>query len=252
MAPKEVKQQYKPWISKEFLNSIRIREKLYKKFVKAKDKDVKEDYHKKYKQIRNKILSECREIKKLYFQNYFTENANNIKNMWKGIKSIINTSNYSKGQPSSLLVNKELISDPKLVAETFNNYFSSIASQLLGKIHQHGKKCSCHLKNSNPNDFCIKPTHLIEVINTINNLSPNKAMGPNSIPMDIFHLIKLSIAQPLVDIVNLSFEKGSYIEKLAISKVIPIFKDKGSYLEFTNYRPISLLKSKQNNRKTNA
>ena len=46
-----------------------MREKLYKKFVKAKDKDVKEYYHKKYKQIRNKILSECRESEKLYFQN---------------------------------------------------------------------------------------------------------------------------------------------------------------------------------------
>ena len=50
---KEIKQQYKPWISKEILNSIRMREKLNNKFVKAKDKDVKEDYHKKYKQIRN-------------------------------------------------------------------------------------------------------------------------------------------------------------------------------------------------------
>ena len=183
-----------------------MREKNYKKFVKTKDKDVKEDYHKKYKQIRNKILSECRGSKKLYFQNYFTENANNIKNMWKGIKSIIKKSNYSKGQPSSLLVNNELISDLKLVAETFNSYFSSIASELLGKIHHDGKDCSCCLKNSNPNNFFIKPTHLIEVINTINNIRTNKAMGPNSIPMDIFCLIKLSIAQPLVDIINLSFE----------------------------------------------
>ena len=66
-------------------------------------------------------------------------------------------------------------------------------------------------------------------------------MGPNSIPMDIFPLIRLSIVQPLVDIINLSFEKGSYIGKLEISKVIPIFKDKGSNLECNNYRPISLL-----------
>ena len=241
MTPKEVKQQYKPWISKVIQNSIRKRENLYKKFVKAKDKVIKEDYHKKYKEIRNKVLSECRDSKKLYFKNYFSQNANNIKNTWKGIKSIININNNSKGQPSSLLVNNELISDPKLVAETFNKYFSSIAGKLQGKIHHHGKDFSCYLKNSNPNNFFIKPTNMIEVINTINNLSANKAMGPNSIPIDIFHLIKLSVAQPLVNVINLSFEKGSYIENLEISKVIPIFKDKGSYLECNNYRPISLL-----------
>ena len=111
---------------------------------------------------------------------------------------------------------------------------------LVGKFHQHGKDFSCYLKKRNPNNVFIKPTPLFEVINNINNLSTNKAMGPNSIPMDIFHLIKLSSAQPLVDIINLSFEKGSYIEKLKISKVIPIFKDKGIYLECNNYRSISL------------
>ena len=79
------------------------------------------------------------------------------------------------------------------------------------------------------------------MINNINDLSSNKALGPNSIPTNIFHLIKLSVAQPLVNIINLSFEKGIYIDDLKISKVIPIFKDKGSDLEYTNYRPISLL-----------
>ena len=140
-----------------------------------------------------------------------------------------------------MLLDNELIYDPKLVAETFNNYFSSIGSELQGKIHHHSKDFSCYLKNSNTNNFFIKPTYRTEVINTINNLSTNKAVGPNSIPTDIFHLIKLSVAQPSVNIINLSFEKGSYFEKLEISKVIPIFKDKGSNLECNNYRPISLL-----------
>ena len=33
---KEIKQQYKPWIKKEILSSIRKREKFYKNFIKAK------------------------------------------------------------------------------------------------------------------------------------------------------------------------------------------------------------------------
>ena len=82
---------------------------------------------------------------------------------------------------------------------------------------------------------------MTEVINIINTISTNKATGPNSIPTDISQQIKISIAQPLVNIINLSYEKGTYIEDMKISKVIPTFKDKGSDLECTNFRPISLV-----------
>ena len=41
-------------------------------------------------------------------------------------------------------------------------------------------------------------------------------------------------------IFNLSFETGTYPEKLKVSKTIPIYK-KRSKLEPSNYRPISLL-----------
>ena len=90
-------------------------------------------------------------------------------------------------------------------------------------------------------NFFIRPTNEIEIINNINDLKSNKALGPTSIPTDIFHLIKLSVAKPLAEIVNLSFQTGIYIDVLKISKVAPIFKEKGSDLDFSNYRPISLL-----------
>ena len=102
-------------------------------------------------------------------------------------------------------------------------------------------KISLNIKKTVTHTFFINPTGKIEVINIINNLSINKATGPHSIPTDILHLIKFSVAQPLADITNLSFEKGIYMDNLEISKVIPVFKDKGNYLECNNYRPISLL-----------
>ena len=85
---KEIKQQFKPWITKDILISIRKREKLYyKKIIKTKNKDIKDDYHKKYKELRNEILKICRKSKKYYFCNYFISNVNNVKNVWKGIIS---------------------------------------------------------------------------------------------------------------------------------------------------------------------
>ena len=241
MTKKEIKLMFKPWITKDILKSIEERDTLRYKFNHTKDQIKRKEFEKKYKEIKNKILEITRKSKKSYFQNYFAKNASDIKNTWKGIRNLININNKNKKQPKSLLVNNKIITEPKKVAETFNDYFSTIASNLQKKIHHHGKDFTKFLKNENPVNFFIKPTNKIEVVNNINDLNSNKALGPTSIPTDIFHLIKLSVAQPLADIINLSFETGIYIDVLKISRVVPTFKDKGSDLDYSNYRPISLL-----------
>ena len=98
-----------------------------------------------------------------------------------------------------------------------------------------------HLNNRNAHHFFISPTDKIELIDIINTFSIKKSTGPHSIPSDIFHLIKLNVVEPLESIINLSFDKGIYIENLKISKTIPVYKRKGSPLDYNNYRPISLL-----------
>ncbi len=220
--------------------SIVRRDKLYKKYVKAKNLEIKTDYHRKYKDLRNKIVSLCRQSKTSHFQKFFTENALNAKNTWKGIKSIININSTLKNDASSLLINNELITDPMEIANSFNNYFSSIAEELQGKIFQ-GHDFTTYLTDRNDHNFFITPTDKIEIIGIINDIDINKSTGPHSIPSNILHLIKTNVSEPLTYLINLSFEKGVFFDNLKISKTIPIFKDKGSKLDCCNYRPISLL-----------
>ena len=51
----------------------------------------------------------------------------------------------------------------------------------------------------------------------------------------LFHFI----STPLMNIINLSFVKGIFPDKLKIAKVIPIYRAEDPCL-FANYRPISL------------
>ena len=243
MTKKEIKQKMKPWITIDIQTKIRNREKFYKKFIKAKDPLIKEEYHQMYKELRNQIVTLCRDGKKAYYQVFFQNNSNNIKGTWQGIKSIINMRGKNKTMPVSMMDGNKTISDPTAIANHFNQYFSNIASDLQDKIYHIGHSFSEYLNKSQKNShtFFLRPTDTIEVQNTIDNLIVSKAYGPHSIPTDILQLIKPIVAEPLVDIINLSFSTGIYIENLKVAKVIPIFKEKGSDLLCCNYRPISLL-----------
>ncbi|KAK2192589.1 hypothetical protein NP493_26g03050 [Ridgeia piscesae] len=80
----------------------------------------------------------------------------------------------------------------------------------------------------------LSPIDECEVISVVN--------GCKSKPSTDFDDIDLitSIVKPITHIFNLSFQTGTFPEKMNIAKVIPLFKS-GSKNDFNNYRPISLL-----------
>ena len=238
---KEYKQQFKPWITVGIRNSIKRRDSILKDYIRCKNVIKKQELHVNYKNLRNTIVSLIRTSKKSHYQKYFIENTNNIRQTWKGIKSIINIRNTSKCRISSLKIDEEISSDPKVMANSFNNYFSSIGKDLQRQIYYYGNDFTHYLKQPNDHNFFINPTDEVEIINIIDNLCTNKATGPHSIPTDILQIIKFNIVTPLSEIINLSFSTGIYPDNLKIAEVIPIYKDKGSMLECCNYRPISLL-----------
>ena len=66
--------------------------------------------------------------KQAYYKRYFEKNWNNIKNMWKGIKSLISLKTVASSIPTVLSFdNGDTITNSYDIANTFNKYFSSIA-----------------------------------------------------------------------------------------------------------------------------
>jgi len=241
MNKKDFKIQAKPWITPGIIISIKRRDKLLNLYIKTKDLNRKEEFHSQYKYVRNQVVAIIRISKKLYYQNYFSENAKDIKKTWSGIKNIINIQQLTKSQPSSILINNELETDPSKIAEGFNGYFSSIADKLQQNIFSGNNNFSKYLNRPLDYNFLFKSADPDEIIFIINSIESGKATGPYSIPTEILKLVKFNICFPLKEIINMSFATGVYPDLLKIAKVIPIFKNKGDQLLVTNYRPISLL-----------
>ena len=238
---KDKKIQKKPWITSGIRKSIQQRDKLFNNFVKCKDPLRKDEFHRRFKIIRNKVVSITRTSKKLYFKSFFEENSKNLKKTWSGIKSVINIHNANKSAPKSLLVNGEVVKDPAKMANGLNDYFSTVAEKLQDSIHSRDLDFSKYLKNPTSNNFLLEPADPQEVLLIIHSLDSSKASGPSSIPTEVLKLIKNCICFPLTHIINLSFATGIYPSRLKEAKVTPIFKGKGDPQIDSNYRPISLL-----------
>ena len=93
--------------------------------------------------------------------------------------------------------------------------------------------------------FFISPTDKTEMENIISSLDSNKSVGPNSILTKVLKILKNDISTQLSEIFDISFSSGVFPSILKTAKVVPVHK-KDSKLDFSNYRPISLLSNIEN------
>ena len=105
-----------------------VKNKLLKNFINKKEAILKEKFRTNYKKYRNFLSTLMKKSKQAYYDKYFERNWNNIKNTWKGIKSLISLKTVASNVPTVLpLDNGDTITNPYDIANTFNNYFASIA-----------------------------------------------------------------------------------------------------------------------------
>lgn len=132
-----------------------------------------------------------------------------------------------------------ITSNKTLIANKFNNYFTSIADKLSDKIPSCNVHFSSFLKNKNPTcSIFLKPIAPIEVSKIINNLKSTKVNGPNSIPTIILKENNSTFSDILSKLFNKSITAGEFPTILKFVSVTPIYKNKGSPLEVNNYRPM--------------
>ena len=142
--------------------------------------------------------------------------------------------------PTAITVNNERITNPSDIANVFNDYFATGAIDIQSSIRFSKKKYYDYLLPLNMESLFLTATDSIEVSNIIFSLNQKKSDGPNIIPIKVLKLLNKDISDPLAILFNQSFSIGIFSSILKTSKIIPIH-EKGSKLECSNYRPISLL-----------
>ena len=113
--------------------------------------------------IEIRYLHYSKKSKTNYYNQYFKANVNNIKNTWKGIKSIITIKNLSSHIPKSFSSNGSTIINQAEISNVFNNYFAAIAGKTKESINSSHKDFSDFPKNRHQNSFFLSPTNKFEI-----------------------------------------------------------------------------------------
>ena len=122
--------------------------------------------------------------------------------MWRGIKKIISSNNSNYIFPTAITVNKETITNPSDIANTFNNYSAKVAINIQCSTRFSKKKYYDYLPSLKKESFFITPTDSTEVSNTISSLNQDKSDGPNCIPIKILKLLHKGISDQLAILFN--------------------------------------------------
>ena len=122
---KHLKLRATPWVNPHIQKLINYRDKLLHKLRKSHSKGTEE----LYKKFRNRVVGGNQTSKKKYFETYFQTNKSNMKSLWAGINSIINSKSRKSVQNiSRRAVNSKTYSDPQKMASIFNNFFFNVSN----------------------------------------------------------------------------------------------------------------------------
>ncbi len=169
------------------------------------------------------------------------KNQSNLKRTWKLIRGAINRKPKLNDQSiSCILVDDALITNPNLMANKFNEFFTTEPSHISEKIPK--VDVNPNLNEPDGPIFSLSDNRVSEeeIYKAVDLLQPKRSYDCNDVSMFFLKKCIPTFMHQLKYIISLSFNTGQVPDQLKIAKVIPIFKS-GDPRILNNYRPISLL-----------
>ena len=224
----------KPWLSEGMKRQIKIKNRLYRRYLRSDNPE----HHMIYKRFRNVLHNKLHIAEKAHYDKLINDNKHNLKKSWKILKDIINKKKSSSCF-SKFVVNKSITTDKQKIAEGFNNFYINVGPDLASNIPNVNCSPADLLKDRVVNNLLLNEVCLDELEKCVLSLKDSSA-GWDNFTSNVIKKSFVKIKFPLLHIINLSFSTGVFPLELKVARVIPLFKSGLSTL-FSNYRPVSVL-----------
>lgn len=231
----------KPWMSTFLLRKIRRKNKLAFKLNKNRSNFRLKN---RYKKLCKNVKSSVKKTRDKYYRKKFQEIAGNSKKEWNLVDEIISNKKRNK-IAVELSIDNVICSDEFVVANSFNNHFSSISNLVLSN-NVSASNCDHNFDLVNDtmfdNCFVFNPFCSSEILDIIKSLKNTNSSGVDGISNKTLKHIAFNIVDVLAFIFNSSVFSGIFPKKLKAANILALFK-KGDRRDVNNYRPISLVSS---------
>lgn len=224
----------KKWVTSAFLQLVKRKDALFSKVRKnTASEQIKNDY----KALCNTITNEKRKLQSVYYRDRITNNKN-AHMAWNTIKEILNYPKKKSINLDYVIWDDEIVTDNIGIANTFNIFFTQIASKLVSELPINALSDVNVSETIISKSLFLYPTDGTEVSDSISNM---KARGNCSDCLNNKMLKKcsLGLSNMIADIINYSLVTGIVPDFCKLSRIVPIYKQGDPHLPM-NYRPISI------------
>ena len=160
---------YKPWITTAIPNSIKSKNKIYKKCCNEENPQQREIYVKQFKTYRNHLTTLLRIIQKMNITKLiFRKIKKDLKTISKTINEIINVKTKNDVPINSLLIGETITANAKLIANHFNTFSTRVAAKLNEKIVKVKKSFSHYLGQITDETIFLSSTTPADIESLIN------------------------------------------------------------------------------------
>ena len=172
-----------PWITSELISAINRKHELKDNWIKTINKktnpDGDQELYKMFSNYRKTLKSIIKSAKNSYKCNQIEENKHDRKKTWKLINEL--RGKCKRPVKPSFIIDNKKITDRRIIANEFNKYFNSIASNLNDQISESSlagsefKSFEDYLMPSNSNSIFLNDCTHLEIMKIVSELDNGKS-----------------------------------------------------------------------------
>ena len=169
-----------------------------------------------FNRYRNTLKKTITLAKLVYYKNIFDRYKHDMKKTWDIISETLNRS-VPNSIPDTMTINSEDCSDRQVIADNFNDFFSTIGESNEKNIRKHnGSHFQDYLTNHTDCHFAFHLINNNDTIRIIKKIKLSKSKGHDGVTTELLKLINNDISNCITLIINQSLTSCIYPDSLRV------------------------------------